>query len=132
MLEAHIASLVFLDALISIESATFKLTWQLFWILEFPLTVLEAAQPTAIALIKITLYLVIFSITGAITKPNSDAFDDLSPDFLLWHNFFDNLAPVVPVVDHRRGWENVVREHFCVRPPSKSISHSCLKKLNRD
>ena len=100
MLEAHIAALVFLYAIVPVESTALKLTRQHIGVVHFVDAVVYTAKTTAISVIIVAFWLVVFSIARAISQPHSDTFHDFCAHFLLRDNFRNDLATVVAIVYH--------------------------------
>ena len=124
MLRANMAPLVFLNALVAIESSTLKLTRKHIRIFRLLRTVLYAAQATAVTSIELAFSFVILAIAGAISEPYTYAFYDLSSDVLLWDRLRYDYTTIVTIINNSWRREDVIGKHFSVRSPSEAIASS--------
>ena len=90
--------------------------------------IFEARFAAAVSPVPIALRLVVFVITRAISKPDSDTTRFLVQFNSLNHYLRYELAVVVSVVDVTVFREDVVGEHLSVWPPRKSVSRSKRKE----
>lgn len=86
-----------LHTLVAVETAALKFASVVVECLI--VAVLDATLSAAIAAVEVTLGLVVFSIAGSISNPDSDARDVLKHLLLQVDRLLDELARVVPIVN---------------------------------
>lgn len=122
---AERAAQSFLFALKPVETTALKGARVI--VLLFECTVFDAGLSTAVSAVVVALFLIVFSVASAIAHPNIDARHILLDDLLEKDDLWLKLALIIAVINDRRFWKLLVREHLRARSPGISVGEAALK-----